>query len=348
MPERPPPAAGLRRPGPGRGAGGLGGRPARGWTSCGRRLAKQVADKQAAARRLAADVDGGRRRAGAGVRDARGQRRLGRREVDALNREPGRGGRRAGGRSTRSARPGGCAAGWPPAGRCWPGWPSSSPTRCAGCISTGWAPARKRKEIDPSAVGRTSLPADLGRPAGPGRLRRAGPGRRRPSTGLSRGWADAIKRAARSGETDALPDRLDRAVAGTDLDLAQHRRWWQLVRVLQWLLVAAVVAGLGWLGLGLRAGLSAAAAAARGHLVGSPGADRAGGRRRRWPGCCWPGWPGSGSRSAPGAGPAAARQLLRSAIGRGHRRAGRRTRSGPSSTATSEASARALAREPRG
>jgi hypothetical protein len=29
--------------------------------------------------------------------------------------------------------------------------------------------------------------------------------------------------------------------------MQQHRRWWQLVRVLQWLLVAAVVAGLGWL-----------------------------------------------------------------------------------------------------
>ena len=45
-----------------------------------------------------------------------------------------------------------------------------------------------------------------------------------------------------------MPDRVDRAIATTDLDLAQHRRW-QLIRVLQWLLVATVVAGLGWLGL---------------------------------------------------------------------------------------------------
>ena len=45
-----------------------------------------------------------------------------------------------------------------------------------------------------------------------------------------------------------MPDRLDRAIAQTDLDLADHRRWWQVVRVLQWLLVVAVVAGLGWLG----------------------------------------------------------------------------------------------------
>jgi len=66
--------------------------------------------------------------------------------------------------------------------------------------------------------------------------------------GLTRGWADGIKRAARSAE-DELPDRVDRAVATTDLDLAQHRRWWQLIRVVQWLLVATVLAGLGWLTL---------------------------------------------------------------------------------------------------
>jgi hypothetical protein len=63
-----------------------------------------------------------------------------------------------------------------------------------------------------------------------------------------RGWADQIKRAARSAE-DALPDRVDLAIATTDFDLARHRRWWQLIRVLQWLLVATVVVGLGWLGV---------------------------------------------------------------------------------------------------
>ena len=46
-----------------------------------------------------------------------------------------------------------------------------------------------------------------------------------------------------------LPDRVDRAIAITDLDLAHHRRWWQLIRVLQWLLVATVLVGLGWLAL---------------------------------------------------------------------------------------------------
>ena len=66
------------------------------------------------------------------------------------------------------------------------------------------------------------------------------------ASGVPRGWSDAIKRAARSAE-EQLPDRVDRAIATTDLDLAQHRRWWQLIRVLQWLLVATVLAGLGWL-----------------------------------------------------------------------------------------------------
>jgi hypothetical protein len=64
---------------------------------------------------------------------------------------------------------------------------------------------------------------------------------------MSRGWVDATRTAVRSGEGQ-LSDALDRAVAGTDLDLSGHRRWWQAVRVLQWLLVAAVVAGVFWLG----------------------------------------------------------------------------------------------------
>jgi hypothetical protein len=66
------------------------------------------------------------------------------------------------------------------------------------------------------------------------------------SRGLDRGWVDAVRAAARS-EAAGLPDQLDRAIARTDLDLDRHRGWWQAVRVLQWLLVLVVVAGLGWL-----------------------------------------------------------------------------------------------------
>jgi hypothetical protein len=106
---------------------------------------------------------------------------------------------------------------------------------------------QRRKEIDPSGVGRTSLPATSGveKARVDTALRTLAD---QAAHGLTRGWADQIKRAARSAE-DALPDRVDRAIATTDLDLARHRRWWQLIRVLQWLLVAAVVVGVGWLGL---------------------------------------------------------------------------------------------------
>ena len=67
------------------------------------------------------------------------------------------------------------------------------------------------------------------------------------STGLRRGWSDAVRATTRrSGE--GLSDALDRAVATTDLDVDRHRRWWSAVRVLQWVLVAGVLVGLGWLG----------------------------------------------------------------------------------------------------
>ena len=104
---------------------------------------------------------------------------------------------------------------------------------------------RQSKELEAAPVSRSSLPKASGvqRARADSAIRTladeaAGP--------LSRGWADAVRVAARTN-AEALPDALDRAVAGTDLDLVRHRGWWQVVRVLQWLLVAAVVAGLGWL-----------------------------------------------------------------------------------------------------
>src|SRR4029453_18328197 len=105
----------------------------------------------------------------------------------------------------------------------------------------------RRKEIHPSGRRGTAVPAAAGvqKSRVDTALRTLAD---QAAQGLTRGWTDQIKRAARSAE-DALPDRVDRAVATTDLDLARHRRWWQVVRVLQWLLVATVVVGLGWLGL---------------------------------------------------------------------------------------------------
>jgi len=70
------------------------------------------------------------------------------------------------------------------------------------------------------------------------------------AAGLPRGWADRVRQAARQASPD-LPDRLDRAIAHADLGLERHRRWWGVARVLQWLLIACLVAGLGWLAVDL-------------------------------------------------------------------------------------------------
>jgi GTP-binding protein EngB required for normal cell division len=59
-------------------------------------------------------------------------------------------------------------------------------------------------------------------------------------------WAPALNNAARSKTTD-LPDALDRAVAKTDLGMARKPLWWRGVGLLQWLFVLTAVCGLGWL-----------------------------------------------------------------------------------------------------
>lgn len=208
-------------------------------------LARQVAEKQAAARRLAADVSV----TAAKLSAASGTTKvtpLGRSSLDRLTSQVAIAAgvpvvTEAVGKAWRLR--GGLATGWPVLA--WIAKFKPDPLRRLHLDRLGVG--RRHKEVDPSDVGRTSLPATSGvQKARVDTSVRALADE--ASRGLTRGWADEIRRAARSSE-DALPDRVDRAVAITDLDLAQHRRWWQLVRVLQWLLVAAVVAGLGWLGL---------------------------------------------------------------------------------------------------
>ena len=63
---------------------------------------------------------------------------------------------------------------------------------------------------------------------------------------LKRPWAEAIRRASVS-RLDDLGDALDRAVGETDLGVARTPMWWQLVRVLQWLLFLGVLVGASWL-----------------------------------------------------------------------------------------------------
>jgi len=65
--------------------------------------------------------------------------------------------------------------------------------------------------------------------------------------GLSRPWADAVRRATLARHHD-LNDRLDRALGATDLGVERMPAWSGLVRVVQWVLLLAALAGALWLG----------------------------------------------------------------------------------------------------
>ena len=64
--------------------------------------------------------------------------------------------------------------------------------------------------------------------------------------GMAPSWASAVRRASVSRLPD-LTDRLDKAVGATDLGADRIPVWAGLVRILQWLLIIAAVAGGLWL-----------------------------------------------------------------------------------------------------
>jgi hypothetical protein len=66
------------------------------------------------------------------------------------------------------------------------------------------------------------------------------------SAPLARPWADAVRRASVSRLPD-LNDRLDSALSDTELHADRIPVWAGLVRVLQWALLLATLAGVGWL-----------------------------------------------------------------------------------------------------
>jgi GTPase Era involved in 16S rRNA processing len=68
------------------------------------------------------------------------------------------------------------------------------------------------------------------------------------SSGLATPWVEAVRRASVS-RLDDLGDRLDGALAGADVGPGRLPVWAGLVRVVQWLLVAASLAGLVWTGV---------------------------------------------------------------------------------------------------
>ncbi len=68
------------------------------------------------------------------------------------------------------------------------------------------------------------------------------------SEGLARPWASAVRRAS-TDRLDDLGDRLDKALAGSDLGDTRIPAWAGLVRGLQWLLIITATVGAVWLGL---------------------------------------------------------------------------------------------------
>ncbi|GIJ50767.1 hypothetical protein Val02_76530 [Virgisporangium aliadipatigenens] len=63
-------------------------------------------------------------------------------------------------------------------------------------------------------------------------------------------WPAALLAAARSKLHD-VPDALDVAITRTDLGLAEHRLWWRVVGIVQWVAAAVALVGLAWLGVRL-------------------------------------------------------------------------------------------------
>ena len=131
--------------------------------------------------------------------------------------------------------------------------------RHRGALSSGWPPVRwirrlkpdplrrlRLDEADGAGVGRTSLP-----PATDVQLAQVATAVRAvadsTSEGLPAPWPTLIRRAA-SGEEDRIGDRLDLAVRSSRLDTGPPR-WWRIASLLQWLLAATTVLGLAWIAL---------------------------------------------------------------------------------------------------
>ena len=129
--------------------------------------------------------------------------------------------------------------------------------RGQGAAATGWPPVRwvRGLRADPlrrlhlsrrgDASVRTSLAPASGvqRAAVTDALRAA---RDAAGADLPGPWRDRLRDALAEREA-GLPDRLDAAVAGTDLGVDRRPRWWSLVGALQWSLLAAALVGGLWL-----------------------------------------------------------------------------------------------------
>jgi GTP-binding protein EngB required for normal cell division len=128
--------------------------------------------------------------------------------------------------------------------------------RRRGTLAAGWPFVRWLKRLRPDPLRRLRLPEtpqELVRTSLPGptdvqRARVHTAARAladRASSGLPDPWPRQVRAAAVATE-DEMTDRLDRAVAGTDLGL-RTPLWWRVARVVQKVLAAAVLVGALWL-----------------------------------------------------------------------------------------------------
>jgi hypothetical protein len=120
---------------------------------------------------------------------------------------------------------------------------------------TGWPPLRWLRRVRPDPLSRLHLgehaasATSIG-PAQPAALAAVSLALRETAAtagnSLPEPWQASILEAVRS-KMDDLPDALDQAIARTDLGVSRTRRWWRAVGALQWLAVAATTLGLLWL-----------------------------------------------------------------------------------------------------
>jgi GTP-binding protein EngB required for normal cell division len=129
--------------------------------------------------------------------------------------------------------------------------------RAQAVAATGWPATRWLRRLRPDPLRRLHLGAGAGTP---GRtslpapdavsvarvdtaLRSLGDG---VTPDLPLPWADEVRREA-GQRAERLPERLDAAVAGTDLGVDRRPRWWAPVGVLQVALIVTAVVGALWL-----------------------------------------------------------------------------------------------------
>ncbi|CAM5792558.1 GTPase [Cellulomonas persica] len=128
--------------------------------------------------------------------------------------------------------------GWPPVR--WLARLRPDPLRRLHLASRELAPRDARQ----AELTRTSLPQ-----AGPGQRARVATAVREHVRGALAGAPDAWVLAARDQlDLAALPEALDRAVAGTPLLPERPVWWWRVLAALQWVLLAAALVGALWLG----------------------------------------------------------------------------------------------------